>query len=338
MKKNLIFLFVSTTLILIGIGAFLLFIKDGNEIISPVIKKITEKPLDRYSFEKLKITNFQSSKITIGERLKNGDGFSSYIFYFNVEKRRVSGLINIPNGNTQYPVVIMIRGFVDPKIYKTGVGTSRGGEIFAKNGFITLAPDFLGYGESDNPSIRPIEERFQTYTTVLTLLESLTNLNSALRGLDVSARVDMNNIGIWAHSNGGQIAISVLEITGKKFPTVLWAPVSKPFPYSILYFTDEFDDQGKALRRVVAKFEEDYNVFDYSPELYYGWIEAPIQLHQGDSDDAIPLNWSNSLADELRDLEKDIEYFVYPGADHNLLSGWDTAISRSINFYKKHFE
>ena len=81
------------------------------------------------------------------------------------------------------------------------------------------------------------EERFQTYTTAMNLLAGIEKWERA------------GKIGIWGHSNGGQIALTVLEISQKEYPTVLWAPVSKPFPYSILYYTDEAEDRGKALRK-----------------------------------------------------------------------------------------
>ncbi|MBI2338702.1 alpha/beta fold hydrolase, partial [Candidatus Daviesbacteria bacterium] len=218
-------------------------------------------------------------------------------------------------------------------------GTQRGGEVFAQNGFITLAPDFLGYGQSDNPSNNSMEERFQTYTAALALLSSLSNLNT---GLEASysgrIRADTEKIGLWGHSNGGYIALAVLEITGRNYPTVLWAPVSKPFPYSILYYTDEFDDHGKMLRKALWEFEKDYDAELYSPANYYSWIKAPIQLHQGTLDESIPIKWSDELVKTLEKLQKDIAYFVYPGADHNLLpNGWSLAVERSMAFYKSKF-
>ena len=101
------------------------------------------------------------------------------------------------------------------------------GEYFRDNEYITLAPDFLGYGGSDSESSNIFESRFQTYTTVLTLLKSINKENFP--------NWDQKNIFIWAHSNGGQIALTVLEITGENYPTVLWAPVTESFPYSILF-------------------------------------------------------------------------------------------------------
>ena len=128
------------------------------------------------------------------------------------------------------------------------------------------------------------------------------------------------------------------QITGKNYPTVLWAPVSKPFPYSILYFTDEFADHGKALRKVVADFENDYDIELYSPNNFYPWINASMEIHQGTADDAVPLKWSDNLVADLTKLGRDITYFTYPGADHNLLSGWEEAVQRSLDFYKEQFK
>ncbi len=318
-----------------------------NGILSPLSDKtdtLLPKPLEKYTFSSLQKTQFTPSTITLGKKVKEDEEIASYLFYFNVKddktgvSRKVSGLMNLPKKPGNYPLIVMLRGFVDKAIYQPGVGTSRAGEVFARNGYITLAPDFLGYGESDNPSVNSIEERFQTYTTALTLFVSLSNLPVALQnaGLtDISA--DSQRVGIWGHSNGGHIALSILAVTGKAYPTVLWAPVSKPFPYSILYFTDEFEDHGKALRKVVADFETDYDIEKYSPTNYYQWIKAPIQIHQGMQDDAVPLVWSDQLSTTLEDLGVDIEYFTYSNADHNLMpGGWATAVDRSLGFYGEH--
>jgi uncharacterized protein len=299
-------------------------------------EKIREKPLLRYAYQNLKKTEFKPSAINLGNGLGKDKNHISQMFFYKVGEKKVSGLLNVPADQGIYPVIIMLRGFVQQEIYATGMGTQKAGEFFAQNGFITLAPDFLGYGQSDKASQNSIEDRLQTYTTVLTLLSSLVNLNT---GLDASysgkIKADISKVGIWAHSNGGQIAISTLEITGKNYPTVLWAPVSKSFPYSILYFTDEFDDHGKVLRRVVADFEKDYDTELYSPNNYYSWINAPIQIHQGTADESVPLKWSDNLVADLTKLDKKPEYFTYPGADHNLMpSGWTKAVERSLKFYK----
>ncbi len=219
----------------------------------------------------------------------------------------------------------MIRGYVDKDKYATGVGTKDAAAVFARNDFITVAPDFLGYGASDPEPENELESRFLRPPAILQLLTSLPNLPQA----------DSEKVFIWAHSNGGQIALSVSEISGRPIPAALWAPVSKPFPYSILYYTDEADDHGKYLRRAVADFESSYDSEEFSIINYFDWITAPVQIHQGTGDDSVPWQWSQQLTKELQNRNLDVKLYQYPGANHNLqpASSWNAAVSRDLQFF-----
>lgn len=346
MKKRFLYsaLFLSILLSLI-LGAFQIYKQKFTLIpfLSPLADtKATPaptKPLLKYSIEGLGKRKFIGSDIVLDKVLNDASDFTSYLFYFQSEGKKVSGMANIPKKPGSYPVILMFRGFVPLEIYDIGAGTKRAGEVFAQNGFITLSPDFLGYGQSASPSSSPMEERFETYTTALTLLASIQNLNISLNLKENNQiTTDNDKIGIWGHSNGGHIALVVLEASGAKYPTVLWAPVSKPFPYSILYYTDEYEDHGRALRKIVSDFEKDYDVETYSLTNYLSLINSPIQLHQGTNDEAVPLSWSNSLANELKTLGKNVNYFTYLGEDHNFsLGSWSKIVSRDIKFYSDKF-
>lgn len=309
-------------------------------------KEPQPKPLLVYTFENLKKTKFPNSRITVGRVVSENSNSVSRMFYYSVPKtpnskimEKVSGLMNIPKEAGKYPVIVMFRGFVPDDIYKPGVETQPSAQVFAGQGFITLAPDFLGYGESAKASSDPFENRFQTYTTALALLASIPNLNNGLQ-TDYLGTIsaDLNKIGLWGHSNGGQIGLSVLELSGIKYPTVLWAPVSTSFPYSVLYYTDESDDQGKALRQLFANFEKTYDTDQFSLTNYYSWIKAPIEINQGTADQEVPVWWSDNLVTVLKKNNVSTEYFTYPGADHNLLpSGWSDAVLNSADFYNQQF-
>jgi len=143
------------------------------------------------------------------------------------------------------------------------------------------------------------------------------------------------NIFIWGHSNGGQIALYTLEVSEKNIPTVLWAPVSKPFPYSILYYTDEAEDKGKFIRKELAKFEELYDVDKYSITNYFNRINSPLLIIQGASDDAVPEKWSKDMFQKLKKLGKEVEYQTYAGANHNLRPKWDDAAENTLEFFVK---
>jgi len=320
-------------------GFFGYYFHAGSEVVNggasnQVSNKV--KPLEKFTIENLGKTKFVPSDIMLGEIVADENNFVSRSFYFEVEGKKVSGLLNYPKSAGQYPLIVMSRGYIEREGFKTGDGSRRTGIDFAKAGFVTVAPDFLGYGESDMPSDFAMEERFQTYTTLLTLISSVDKLNEAFTKSLVSVSVDHSKIGLWGHSNGGQITLTVLEVLGTKYPTVLWAPVSKPFPYSILYYTDDFDDRGKALRRVVADFEKDYDSNLYSLTNYLDRIEAPLSIHQGAADSEVPIEWTGDLVLELKRQGKKVEYYTYPEDDHNFTNGnWEIVVVRGIEFYKK---
>lgn len=291
-------------------------------------------PLAKYTIENLVKADIKPAEIQIGKVLKTDPKFTSYQFSMKFSPdlsgnlKTTSGLINIPKGNGKFPVIVMFRGYVDPKEYFIGDGTQHGAEYFASNGFITVAPDFLGYGDSDREAVDVFESRFQTYITAITTLKSVPSIKE----------FDGKNIFIWGHSNGGQIALTTLEVTGVNYPTVLWAPVSKPFPYSILYYTDDASDSGKFLRQKLSGFENDYDTDLYSLTKYLGLIKATIQLNQGTNDSAVPVAWSNQLSKDLLDLKIDLSYIKYPGADHNLSPSWNQAVINNLEFYKKNVQ
>jgi dipeptidyl aminopeptidase/acylaminoacyl peptidase len=334
MKKYLVYIFLITTGLLLG---FLLnpYIKDFIAKFKPEsgtsnIVTIIPKPLEKYSILNLSNTKTSTSNVSIEDEISKNEKFSSFQFSINFDPtlrgkdtKKVTGLINLQNIDGKYPIILMFRGYVDQKIYKTGIGTQRAGEYFANNGFITIAPDFLGYAGSDKEADNIFESRFQTYTTALTMLNSLSSIS----------QWDKKNVFIWGHSNGGQIALTLLEITQNSIPTVLWAPVSKPFPYSILYYTDESDDLGKLIRKELAKFEENYDVNNFSIHNYLDRINSPLEIHQGTSDDAVPFSWTDGLVKNLELLDKKVKYYKYPGADHDLQPSWSTAVKRSLDFY-----
>lgn len=345
MKRVLLYIFV---LVVTGLCISFFVLQSHKNLASPLgILQPTPRPtpLMVYTFANLKKTVFPQSQITLGSKLAETQNSQSQVYFYNVPAKpnaanmlKVSGVLNVPKKPGTYPVIVMFRGFVPQETYQPGIGTEPSAKVFADHGFITIAPDFLGYGQSDIGA-DGFENRFQTYTTALTLLSSLQNLNSGLEAsYSGKIKADMSKIGIWGHSNGGHIALSTLAISGVSYPTVLWAPVSKSFPYSILYYTDESDDQGKTLRKSLAEFEQDYDTDLFDPTKYYQDIKAPIEISQGTADVEVPVWWSDELVNTLKRNGNDVTYFTYPGADHNLLpNGWSQAVINSMNFYNKYF-
>ncbi len=301
--------------------------------LTPLSKFPSQVPrmLDKYSIESLSYRTPVAGPIVLEQIIATESAYTVHRYTFTSEGKRVSGLAHIPKSssrNEKFPVIVQIRGYVDREIYTSGIGTKRSSAVYATRGYITLAPDFLGYANSDGADQDVLVERFQTYTVALDMLDVLKSLPQA----------DSERIALWGHSNGGHIALTLLAVTKKVYPTVLWAPVSKRFPYSVLYFTDELPDKGKYLRKQIADFEELYDPEKYSFINFVSDINGPIQLHQGTADDAVPIAWSNEFVGVLKKEKKDVTYFTYAGADHNMTNSenaWGNVVARDIEFFDK---
>ena len=327
-KKGIVIIF----LVLLGlIGYFYLDfqLENGKRPVSPLGRLKKEPgPLEKYSFEALRERELVGSQIKLERVIKEEEKYTAYLFSFESEGKKVTGQANLPKKAGKFPVVVMLRGYADDKIYFTGLGTRKAAGVFAENGFITLAPDFLGFGSSDTSSADILEARFERPVTILNLLSSIKTLEKA----------NPEKIVLWGHSNGGQIALSVLEITKRAIPTTLWAPVTRGFPESVLNYIDdddELDELGLKVKKRIDDFLDSYEPERFSITTYFANIIAPLQVHQGTGDPLVPVSWSDEFVERMNNLGKEVLYFTYKGDDHNLARNWDLVVSRDIAFFKE---
>lgn len=332
MQKFVLIIVWLFSVALAGFGGW--WLARNSQEVALKVPTIAEKvrKYDKYSYDNLSTRQFSPGAITLEEVIADDPSYTAHLFSFYSEGKKVTGQINIPKSpmpQEGYPTILMIRGYAIKETYRTGSGTRNAAGYFAKQGFLTVAPDFLGYGGSDPRNEDLLEARFESYLVILNLLASLDNIEKA----------DTSKLSIWAHSNGGHITMALLEITQRNIPATLWAPVTKPFPYSIMVYMDEEDDHGKQTRKMMADFEQDYDVDLYSINTYLDRVQAPIQLHQGTADLEIEKEWSDQIVKALKEKEKDVTYWVYPGADHNLSGGaWNIAVERDLAFFRKNFK
>lgn len=305
--------------------------------------------LAQYNFENLKKRKNQSSEIkTIGkllvveearktvlkkyeeEGIKKENNFESKAISFESNGKKISGMMNVPltPKSNKMPAIIMIRGFAEAENYFIGSGSWKMADELARNGFVTVSLDFLGFGKSESESTDILEARFEKPVSVLDLIESVKSLDF----------VDSGKIGIWAHSNGGQIAISVLEITGKNYPTVLWAPMTNPFPKSVLETIDENSESGKIVKDRIDQFEKEYDCKLYSIDNFYNDIQAPMLIHQGTVDEWCKVSWQKDLQNKLKKLNKEVSLDIRKDNDHNLKQSWDDVAKMDIEFFSQKFE
>ncbi len=313
------------------------------------------RPLNAYTFENLRKIVPNAAEISIDpDSVASFEAYLTYTYTSKTLGKKMSGAVNLPlEPRADNPIIILLRGWVPEEGYVSGSGSKNVAAALAQAGFVTIAPDFFGYANSDPEPEDEWVGRFQKPLVVMEILTALRN-----RGLVLPDGFVINpkNIGIWGHSNGGQIALSTLAISKEPIPTALWAPVSAPFPYSILYFSDEETDEGLLTRKWISQFEKLYDAREFSFTNYLDGLCGKLQIHQGTNDDAVLVWWSDEFTAKLDKENKrrdasasasidqsddgclmpiDYEYYVYPGGNHNITPGWDLAVRRDISFFTK---
>jgi dipeptidyl aminopeptidase/acylaminoacyl peptidase len=315
-------------------AALFFFPSQTGEIVSP-LAPVRSKPSpllvnNKYAlltFESLAKRELKKGEIKLGTATRFEKNYTTYVFTYKSEGKTVSGMANIPKGQGSFPVIVLLRGHVDREFYYIGHGTEKQANYYADNGFLTLSPDFLGYGYSDNEDQDILIARFTRPVTVLNLLASISSLSQA----------DPARIGLWGHSNGGQIALSILEITGKPYPTSLWAPVSLGFPESVLVYLGE-PEVGNIVKDKIDEFSLENDPKKYSIVEYLDQITASVIVHQGGRDELIKTKWTLDLVDKLKKQGLAVKYYYYPQENHNFngnKSSADILRKRDVEFFRK---
>ena len=333
MKKMVGLLVVVGIIGMVGLGWWIdkNWGRPGGEMV-----EVERQNLERYDFDSLR-DDYHQGKFGGGEleilreieavetrrasfaKASEGLNFQTRQIRFKSQGKWITGMMNYrPEKSSLSPVIIMVRGYAEKEGYYSGSGSWRVADELAKKGYVTISLDFLGYAQSESESTDMLEARFEKVVNVLDLLAAVKRL----------PWVDKTKIGFWAHSNGGQIVLSVLEVTGEDYPTVLWAPMTQAFPESVLSTIDEDSPVKGEIERFLGK----YDARRYAFENYLEWVRAPVLIVQGTADEWVRVAWQEEPVEKMRKLGKEARLEVLPRADHNLTGAWEEGVKRTVKY------
>jgi len=73
-----------------------------------------------------------------------------------------------------------------------------------------------------------------------------------------------------------------------------------------------------------------------SANTYVSDLSGPLQLHHGTADQEGPLKFSQELYDQVNAAGKSVEFYTYPGNDHNITNSFSLAMQRSVMFFDRY--
>lgn len=334
--------------VLLG-GFFFLFQKQQHQPLSVGIptNKITTDPTNNnpLSIAAMKKKSYPGSDLVIEQTLSPGGNYQQYIASYLSDGLKIYGLLTVPNGQKPsggWPIIIFDHGYIPPEQYRTTERYVAYVDAFARNGYIVFKSDYRGNGSSQG---QPEGAYYSpAYATdVLNALSSLKRYKDA----------NPNKIGMWGHSMGGNITLRDLVVDPKDIKVaVIWGGVVGSYddlmnnwqrrvsyqpPPSELANRNNYRQSLIQIYGTPATNPTFWNAID--PTFHLSNITAPIQLHTGGADEEVPVAFSVNLYQKLQQLGKTVEYYNYPGGDHNISSpNFEPAMERSIQFFDKYLK
>lgn len=283
---------------------------------------LTPDPFAPYYVESLRARSYGPGPIEIVDTLGRASSFTRYLIAYPSDGLRITGMMNVPDGEGPFPVIVLNHGYYDPAVYTTGRGTQAAADNFARRGYLTLAPDYRNYGGSDSG---PNYFRVGYAVDVLNLIASVGSLSGA--------RAD--RVGLWGHSMGGGVTIAVMVVGPPGVRgAVLYGAMSGDMRdnyYRIAYFRGA-DTPGPDWP--VAPDAAPAMYARLSPINYLQYVGVPALIHHGDLDDQVPPAWSRRLAEALTAAGRQATLYTYPTAGHSFFdSDWNLFMRRNLEFF-----
>jgi dipeptidyl aminopeptidase/acylaminoacyl peptidase len=239
----------------------------------------------------------------------------------------------MPEGG--WPAVVFNHGYIPPPEYRTTEKYLAYTDAFSRNGFVVLRPDYRGHGNSDGEPTGAYGSPGYTID-VLNAFESLLQQKS----------VNQERVGMWGHSMGGYITLRAMVVNPQIKAGVIWGGVVGSYPDLLSNWhrrRSPSPSTPTGRRRWREELLSRYGEPESNPEFwqsisansYLSQLAGPVQLHHGEEDSSVPVEFSRSLASQMEAAGKEAELFTYPGDDHNISRNLSIALARSVEFFRR---
>lgn len=282
-----------------------------------------------YTTEFLRNRAYGGGQIEILEVIEKDEHFTCYAIRYPSDGLNIYGVINVPNREGPFPIIIMLHGYRNPRNPPALALETCLNNGLVEHGYIVLSPNMRGYPPSENG-----DELYRVGFAV-DILNLIALLKEQSGQPGPFANADFTNIGLWGSSLGGGVALRVATVTEDIKAIVLQSSIS----------ADEFKNAElfyglTKMQIYLTEMETPPDVMDrISPLNYFDKINASVKLYHSLDDDVVPAAWAIENCDEMKANAVDIDCFYYIGADHTFSSGFNKDFSATmLDFFESKFK
>lgn len=287
---------------------------------------------------------YPGSELTVEQSLPNGSNYSRTIVSYRSEGNKIYALLTVPNGEkpaTGWPVIIFNHGYIPPTQYRTTERYVAYTDAFSRNGYIVLKPDYRGHGDSEGQPSGAYGSNGYTIDVL-----------NAIASIRKYADANPEKIGMWGHSMGGFITLRAMVVSKDVKAGVIWGGVVGSYEDMLNRWRRATGTPNPTFplpsgaRRWRQELVEQYGDPGKNPEFwksisatsFLADISGPLQIHHGQNDTSVPLEFSEMLHARMQQAGKPSELFVYPGDDHNISTNLSTALNRSVSYFDQYLK
>lgn len=290
----------------------------------------------------LRSQTFPGSEVTIEETLSPGANYHRYLASYRSEGLKIYALLTVPYGErppTGWPVVIFNHGYIPPAQYRTTERYVAYVDGFAQHGYIVFRSDYRGHGNSEGVARGGYGS--PDYTV------DVLNAVAAMRAYPDA---DPDRIGMWGHSMGGYITLRAMVAEQEIKAGVIWAGVVASYQDLLARWrrpttglspspTPRPRSWRSGLVEIFGSPADNPAFWDsISANSFLADLSGPVQLHHGTADASVPVDFSETLYDQIQSAGGVAEFYAYPGDDHNISISFSLAMQRSIVFFDKYLK
>jgi len=147
--------------------------------------------------------------------------------------------------------------------------------------------------------------------------DRLDHVHAMTEVLPRDGRVDVGRAGVVGRSYGGYMTLMLAS----RHPELWRAAVDMFGPYDLITFSQRIPETWKpyfALALGDPERDRDF-IVERSPRTTIAGVTAPLLVIQGQNDPRVVEQESRDLVEELRALDKDVEYLVFEDEGHDVL-------------------